>query len=94
MRKKKPFRFKELTDDPQEPPKQLEIPLCPRCKAYHSLPPLEHLKPGQECDFDPQAPCRLCGLPLEARSIEEGLCPFCCAGYQRVTEEDDESTDG
>lgn len=59
---------------------------CPKCKSIHGIPPLEHLKPGEPCDFDPARPCRKCGLPVMALSFGGcDICSTCDAGYERMS---------
>lgn len=57
---------------------------CPICKAYHGVPPLEHLKPGEPCGFDPERSCVNCGDPVGALSVGgPDICPNCDSGYQK-----------
>jgi hypothetical protein len=54
---------------------------CPFCKAFHGIPPLEHLKPGEDCGFDPKRSCDLCGKPVKALSMGgPRICPKCDTG--------------
>ena len=51
---------------------------CPKCKAYHGVSPLEHLKPEDDCGFDPDRPCKFCGRPVYALSTGgPEVCPVC-----------------
>lgn len=58
---------------------------CSICKAYHGLPPLEHLKPGCPCPFDPERLCRLCGNAVKALSMAgPDICPACDCGIGKT----------
>lgn len=60
--------------------------MCPHCSAWHGVPPLENLKPGEPCSHDPKAPCRTCQEPQGPLSTSPGQCSACACGKIRVSE--------
>ena len=56
---------------------------CSNCNAWHGVPPLEHLPPGEPCAHDPVRPCIICGQPVGALSIGgSDICCRCDCGYK------------
>lgn len=51
---------------------------CKKCGAWHGVPPLGHLKPGEDCGHDRNALCILCGLPVGNLSMGGSqVCSWC-----------------
>lgn len=65
-----------------------ERDMCPKCKAFHGIKPLGHLRVGEDCGFDSDRPCRLCNRPVYALSTGgPDICPVCEAyGYPQSLE--------
>ncbi len=54
---------------------------CPKCRAWHGIHPLEHVKPGEDCGHDPEKPCKLCGHPVGSLSASgSSICCKCDCG--------------
>lgn len=51
---------------------------CPNCRAWHGIPPLEHLQPGVPCEHDRNRACDLCGKPVGNLSTGGShICSIC-----------------
>lgn len=54
--------------------------MCPRCCAWHGVPPLEHLTKGGPCPHDPAALCAVCGGAVGALSTDgSSVCAKCAS---------------
>lgn len=59
---------------------------CEKCGCVHGQWPLRALEPGEECLFDPSAPCTVCGEPVRTLSMGgPRVCPACDCGVHRDT---------
>lgn len=57
---------------------------CPDCRAWHGIPPLEHLSPSKPCSHDPTRPCVICRQPVGALSVGGyNVCGWCDCDEER-----------
>lgn len=64
-------------------PELKEEDRCPKCLAWHGVPPLEHLQSGVPCGHNLNRACDLCEEPVGGLSMGgSNICSRCDCGLR------------